>query len=91
MYKRQLYLGADLAAGLTGEPVLRLLDEEVPDAVVATIETWAALRRPGELPGTTFRRAGLDMVGRAIEMRLRAVGRGDRPAEGDPDALAVAS
>ena len=87
----QLFLGADLAAGLVGEPVLRLLDDEVSDAVVATIETWAALRRPGEPPGTTFRRAGLDVVGRAIEMRLRAVGRGDRPSAVESDDLAVAS
>ena len=47
----QLFLGADLATGLVGEPVLRLLDDEVTDAVIAAIETWAALRRPGEPPG----------------------------------------
>ena len=58
------------AAGL-GEPVLRLLEEEVPAAVLAATEVWVALRRPGEAAGATYRRAGLDVVGRAIEMRLR--------------------
>jgi sulfite reductase beta subunit-like hemoprotein len=87
----QLFLGADLGSGLVGEPVLRLLDDEVPDAVVAAVETWTALRRPGEPPGATFRRAGLSVIGRAIEMRLRAVGRGDRPTAPENGELAVAS
>jgi sulfite reductase beta subunit-like hemoprotein len=67
----QLFLGADVPAGLVGEPVLRLLEEEVPDAVVAAIEVWTVLRRPGEHPGRTFRRVGLDAVAAAIEHRLR--------------------
>ena len=80
----QLWLGADLSHGAVGEPVLRLPEAEVPAAVVATCETWAALRRPGEAPGETFRRAGLDMIAAALELRLGAVGFGDRP---DADSL----
>jgi sulfite reductase beta subunit-like hemoprotein len=75
----QLFLGADLPAGLVGEPVLRLLEREVPAAVVAALELWAALRRPGETPGNTFRRLGLDVVAAALELRLRDAGFGDRP------------
>ncbi|GIU85268.1 MAG: ferredoxin--nitrite reductase [Acidimicrobiales bacterium] len=73
----QLMLGADLAKGVVGEPVLRVLEEEAPSAVVAAVETWVALRRTGERPGETFRRVGLDVVASAIAMRLR----------GDPESL----
>ncbi|HUQ40022.1 MAG TPA: hypothetical protein VM030_07680, partial [Acidimicrobiales bacterium] len=70
----QLFLGADLGAGVVGEPVLRMLEAEVPAAVVATLETWVALRRPNESLGSTCRRAGLDVVARTIAARLgRAV------------------
>lgn len=67
----QLFLGADLPAGEVGEPVLRLLEEEVPAAVVAATEVWVALRRAGEHPGRTFRRAGLGLVASALALRLR--------------------
>ena len=76
----QLWLGADLAGGALGEPVLRLLEEEVPAAVLAATEVWVALRRPGEAAGVTYRRIGLDVVAAAIELRLRERGFGDRPA-----------
>ncbi len=76
----QLWLGADLAGGALGEPVLRLLEEEVPAAVLAATEVWVALRRPGEAAGVTYRRIGLDVVAAAIELRLRERGYGDRPA-----------
>jgi len=79
----QLFLGADLGAGLVAEPVLRLLEEEVPDAVVAALELWGTLRRPSELPGATFRRMGLDVVASALALRLR----GDEQALGS-DAIA---
>jgi sulfite reductase beta subunit-like hemoprotein len=67
----QLFLGADLPAGIFGEPVVRLREDETPRAVVAVTEVWVALRRPGERPGATFRRVGLDVVATAIEHRLR--------------------
>lgn len=76
----QLWLGADLAGGALGEPVLRLLEEEVPAAVLAATEVWVARRRPGEAAGVTYRRIGLDVVAAAIELRLRERGYGDRPA-----------
>jgi sulfite reductase beta subunit-like hemoprotein len=75
----QLFLGADLPAGLVGEPVLRLLEREVPAAVVAALELWATLRRPGETAGQTYRRLGLDVIAAALELRLRDAGFGDRP------------
>ena len=75
----QLWLGADLPGGALGEPVLRLLEEEVPAAVLAATEVWVALRRPGEAAGVTYRRIGLDVVASAIEMRLRDRGFGERP------------
>jgi sulfite reductase beta subunit-like hemoprotein len=75
----QLWLGADLPRGLVGEPVLRLTEDEVPAAVIATTELWVALRRPGETPGSTFRRTGLDVVADALEVRLREFGFGERP------------
>ncbi len=75
----QLWLGADLPGGALGEPVLRLLEEEVPAAVLAATEVWVALRRPGEAAGVTYRRTGLDVVASAIEMRLRDRGFGERP------------
>jgi hypothetical protein len=59
--------------------VLRLLEREVPAAVVATNEVWVASRRPGEAPGSTFRRIGLDVVAQALEVRLREYGFGERP------------
>ena len=40
----QLWLSADLAGGALGEPVLRLLEEAVPAAGLATTEVWVALR-----------------------------------------------
>lgn len=86
----QLWLGADLPGGMVGEPVLRLTEAEVPQAVVATTELWVALRRPGEAPGTTFRRAGLDVVAEALEVRLREFGFGERPVL-DDDALVGAA
>lgn len=67
----QLTLGADVGAGLLGEPVLRLAEAEVPGAVVAVVETWQAMRRAGESPGRTFRRLGLDVVGNIIAERMR--------------------
>lgn len=70
----QTYLGADLSEGLVGEPIMKLVDGEVPDAVVIVAELWVAFRRDGERPGTTFRRLGLDVVARAIKMRLREWG-----------------
>jgi sulfite reductase beta subunit-like hemoprotein len=84
----QLTLGADVGAGLLGEPVLRLAEAEVPAAVVAVVEIWQAMRRPGEPPGRTFRRLGLDALGQAVADRMRATGRPqplldvvERPAE----------
>lgn len=78
----QLFLGADLPGGQLGQPVLRLLEDEVPDAVVAVLECWVALRRPGETPGRTFRRVGLDVVASALAQRLR----GDEHALGSDAA-----
>jgi sulfite reductase beta subunit-like hemoprotein len=76
----QLWLGADLpGGGMLGEPVLRLLEKEVPAAVLAATEVWVALRRPGEATGVTYRRIGLDVVAAAIELRLRERGFGERP------------
>lgn len=67
----QLVLGADLPSGVVGRPVLKLAEDEVPTAVTATLEAWAALRRPGEPIGATFRRVGLDRIADAIALRLR--------------------
>jgi len=75
----QLFLGADLAGGQVGEPVLRVLDDEVPAAVIAAAEVWLTLRRPGETPGQTFRRVGLGVVASALALRLR----GDEDAVGE--------
>jgi sulfite reductase beta subunit-like hemoprotein len=88
----QLTLGADLGAGLVGEPVLRLAEDEVPAAVVAVVEIWQAMRRPGESPGRTFRRLGLDTVGQAVVDRVRDRRGADARLEpvGD-DLAAVAS
>lgn len=69
----QLFLGADVAGGVVGEPVLRVAEDEVPAAVVAVVETWVTLRRPGEPVGVTFRRVGLRTVARAVTARLRGV------------------
>lgn len=84
----QLFLGADLCAGQVGEAVLRLLDEEVVDAVVAALELWVTLRRPSELAGATFRRIGLDVVASALALRLRddaqAVGTDAVGPQGEP-------
>jgi sulfite reductase beta subunit-like hemoprotein len=66
-----LLLGADLAHGLVGAPVLKLLEREVPDAVVAVLESWATLRRPSESMASTFRRIGLERIGNALALRLR--------------------
>jgi sulfite reductase beta subunit-like hemoprotein len=66
-----LVLGADIAQGLVGEPVLKLAEREVPTAVVAVLESWVALRRPSETMATTFRRIGLETIGGAIALRLR--------------------
>ena len=79
----QLWLGADLPRGLVGESVLRVTEDEVPAAVIATSELWVALRRPGEAPGSTFRRVGLDVVASALEVRLREFGFGERPLADD--------
>jgi sulfite reductase beta subunit-like hemoprotein len=86
----QLWLGADLPGGMVGEPVLRLTEDEVPQAVIATVELWVALRRPGETPGATFRRTGLDVVGDALEVRLREFGFGERPVVADDALLGAA-
>jgi len=94
----QVFLGADVAAGQVAEPMVRVLEEEAPRGVVAVVEVWAALRRPGEHPGQTFRRVGLDVVASAVALRLR----GDEhevgedagtaaPAAGELMALAGAS
>lgn len=69
----QLFLGADLPAGQVGEPVLRLLDGEVPAAITSVAEVWDALRRPGETLGQTSRRIGLDVMAGAVIRRLREV------------------
>src|SRR6266540_515176 len=70
----QLVLGADLAQGALGQPVLKLVEEEVPAAVTAVLETWVALRRPAEPIAATFRRLGLERVGAAVALRLRPDG-----------------
>lgn len=70
----QLVLGADLAQGALGQPVLKLFEEEVPAAVTAVLETWVALRRPAEPIAATFRRLGLERVGAAVALRLRPDG-----------------
>lgn len=77
----QVFLGADLAAGAVGEPVVKVAESEVPAAIVAAVETWSALRRPGEIPGATFRRLGFDVVARAITSRVRGVEVVDRAEE----------
>lgn len=67
----QLLVGADLANGSVGEPLLKLFEDEVPEAVVAVIESWVALRRPGEPMAATFRRVGLECIGATVALRLR--------------------
>jgi sulfite reductase beta subunit-like hemoprotein len=94
----QLTLGADVPAGLLGEPVLRLAEAEVPGAVVSVVEIWQAMRRPGEPPGRTFRRLGLQTVGEAVADRMRpategepgfeVVGHDDTGLGGSPDGVA---
>lgn len=85
----QLFLGADLPSGQVGEPVLRLLDAEVPAAVIAVAEVWSAIRRPGETLGQTSRRIGLDVMGGAVIRRLREIAPADRePAVAPEPALA---
>lgn len=76
----QLFLGADLPSGQVGEPVLRLLDAEVPAAITSVGEVWVALRRPGETLGQTCRRIGLDVMAGAIIRRLREVSEPAVPA-----------
>jgi sulfite reductase beta subunit-like hemoprotein len=85
-----LWLGADLPGGLLGESVLRLTEEEVPAAVVAATEMWVALRHAGEAPGVTYRRVGLDVVGAALEIRLREFGFGERPLLDDDTLVGAA-
>ncbi len=67
----QLSLGADLAQGAVGIPLLKLFEEEVADAVVAVVENWVALRRPAEPMASTFRRVGLERIAAAVALRLR--------------------
>ena len=64
----------------------------MPAAVVAVVEVWQAMRRPGESPGRTFRRLGLDTVGQAVVDRVRDRRGADARLEpvGD-DLAAVAS
>ncbi len=89
----QMYLGADLPAGQVGEPVLRLLEAEVPSAVVAVAEVWVAVRRPGETLGRTCRRIGLDVMAEAIIGRLReyAGDAGEPNAEAEVEPATAAS
>jgi sulfite reductase beta subunit-like hemoprotein len=68
----QLLLGADLGEHRFAEPVLKLLEREVPAAVTAVFEIWSSMRRPGEPMARTFRRMGLARVGEALAFRLRA-------------------
>lgn len=75
----QLFLGADVPAGYVGEPVLRVLEEEVPAAVVAVAETWTILRRPAESMGQTVRRIGLEAIAGAVIRRLRETHESDCP------------
>ena len=85
--------GRRLAGGPLGEPVLRLLEEEVPAAVLAATEVWAALRRPGEAAGSPTGASGSTWwprrsscgcasgVRRPARGRVRAGGRGMSDAE----------
>ena len=66
-----LVLGADLGHGVVGTPILKLAEHEVPTAVAAVLESWAAVRRPSEPMAATFARIGLATVGDAIALRLR--------------------
>ena len=60
-----------MARGKLGEPTLRVLGTEAPAAVIAVLELWVALRRPGERPGQTFHRVGMTVVASALALRLR--------------------
>ena len=55
------------------------MEPSVAGDAVACELVLARRRRPGEAPGSTFRRIGLDVVADALEMRLREYGFGERP------------
>ncbi len=68
----QMYLGADVEAGLFGEPILRLPAAAVPAAALAAAELWNSFKRDHERPAETFRRLGLKVVAEAISKRIEA-------------------
>jgi sulfite reductase beta subunit-like hemoprotein len=65
-----LFVGADMADGILGEPIGRVAEEDLPAAVDAMVGVWESLRRPSETIGTTVRRVGLDAIGAQLEATL---------------------
>jgi ferredoxin-nitrite reductase len=65
-----VYLGADIAAGVVGEVVGRVAEEDLPAAVTAVVGLWEALRHPGEDIAATMRRIGLDAIGALLEAAM---------------------
>lgn len=82
-----VFVGADLAEGLVGEPVGRVATTDLPDAVAAVVGLWEATRHPGEQLGRCARRLGLDAVAAHLETVLA-----QRWATGaEPDLLTTAA
>lgn len=87
-----LMVGADLAAGRLAEPIGRVADEEVDEAVSGVIGTWEALRRPGERLVETLDRVGADAFGSHVATIARgfeADAAPPAPAPAAPDRPAV--
>jgi ferredoxin-nitrite reductase len=81
-----VYLGADVTAGVIGDVVGRVAEDDLPAAITAIVGLWEALRHPGEDIATTVRRIGLDAVGGLLQAAMD-----DRFATGaEPDHLPTA-
>ncbi len=80
----QVYVGADLDAGLVGEVVGRVAERDAVAAVDAVVGAWEALRHDGETIGRTARRVGLDAIGAHVAGTLRHRWAAGADAEPDP-------
>jgi sulfite reductase beta subunit-like hemoprotein len=72
-----VYAGATVDGGRLAEPIGRVAQEHVGDAVDGIVGTWEVLRRPGERLGDTLRRIGPD----AFAAHVGSIARGDAADE----------
>jgi sulfite reductase beta subunit-like hemoprotein len=79
-----VYVGADLARGRVAEPIGRVADADVDDAVSGIIGTWEVLRRRGENFVDTLDRVGTD----AFAAHVAAIASGFEPGA-DPSEPAA--